>query len=195
MSFSDLYSHFSKSSVLPISVDDIRNWIEKTQYCDEIELHLADIDPTILRGEICTFRRQDAPYQTAKDVARIVIAKNQSLCWQRLVYCKEMIHLCDKDYFRTNKESIEKLAENLLFPGGWETAGDEKIESTKDMLTIYQAVMLLAPEDTVDHFRPKFISGELSRLELANIYRIPEYYIDLLFAPEFGSMRDRLKDL
>lgn len=104
--------------------------------------------------------------------------------WQRVVVCKEMIHILDPDELLTStaadmRSLIERIAMPLDLQLGYN--GHE----VGDRLAEFQALAILLPKAARAILMPAFKSGNLSAQEIAQHAEIPVRYVDFIMSDEW----------
>ncbi len=184
MSLRELLKYTSARDTFPIEVDEIKKWMLNKGIHDEINF-IPDpaMDVKVLRGSLVQYEYCPAPYEDNVRVADISYATDQSLCWQRLVCCKELVHLLDRPETHTaTKEQIEALTLHLSM--GLE-ASIKHNEALTDHAGVFISLCVLAPLDAVNALRRPYEAGELNDYDIALFFRIPEFYVSSIFHPAY----------
>ena len=94
MGLQKLVEIFSCRTDIPVKIDDIVNQIKELGIQDEVTYIGVDFDIGVLRGQFVRLSTErNGVYADPIYRAEIYYAKNQSKDWQRLVICKELVHL------------------------------------------------------------------------------------------------------
>lgn len=189
-SFSDLVNFFSAHTNYPIKIDDIKAWLIEHGYQDSIEIFEVDIDIGITKGQFMQFTTRPRPYGDPDRTTYITVGADQSLCWKRLVIAKEMTHVIDSEMTHTRTiKDIQALTEELS------SQMPDKLGSEAnhvERIAVYRALSLLAPKDAIDKIKPRYVRGEVTPLEVATFFRIPEFYIPKLMSERYAQLYDKL---
>ncbi len=107
-----------------------------------------------------------------------------------MVCTTEMIHILDgKNFATSTSDTINKLTAHLTDPM---LRFNPSSEAMVDQSAQFKALAVLAPNGAVEALRPSYEEGRRTNLEIAKILMIPQYYIPLLFDPEFIALRPYL---
>jgi hypothetical protein len=196
MSVADLIKEFDGRKSVPVDVNDVKDALVARGIRDEIYFWEADIDPTILRGQLVHWDpEKDWEYPTdpmqdvKKRVADIYYAKGLPLAWQRLVSCKELLHILDPTGARTaTQEAVTRLTEKIVLPPDLQDATDGYAAST-DRVALLQATAILFPWAARELI---VANGGLSRAEIAKLVDLPERYVALVMDEQWPAIRDIL---
>lgn len=188
MSLKKLLESFGDYENVPIPAYFVRDWLIENGHQDEINFFLdPSMNANVLRGQIAQWHYRSGPYGENKYVSDISISTNQSFCWQRFTAVKEMIHILDDKSLDTNDlEKIDRLTFDLVSPLA-RTAGNNPPVVAEDMAEV-KALCVLCPLHIVDYFRERYAAGQLSNLDVATIFRIPEVMAAAIFTPTFAMV-------
>ncbi|WP_439543273.1 hypothetical protein [Hyphomicrobium sp.] len=115
--FKKLISEFADRSEVPVEIDEIRDAIVKLGMQDEIVFIGNDVDPGQIWGAIYQYTKAIAVYSPPEFHTIIGYNTRLPIPWQRVVCCKELVHLFDRKEERTNTpEHVKELAEKILGP-------------------------------------------------------------------------------
>lgn len=172
------------ADAMPIRVDAVREWIIKAGLQDEIVFIPSDIDPTKLRGVIHQFTYRPKVYGEPIRASDIYFARPLNVCWTRLVCCKEMMHIFDRDDQKAgSRQLVGQLTFDLVTPPAPDAPMSPQVLS--DWLAIVKALIVLAPLEILEALRPYHESGEKKPYDIALFLRIPEAYIAYIFSKRF----------
>lgn len=187
MSFDKLVAHFQDRKVFPIQIDEIVTWLTQHGFQDEIRFYPVDMDAKILRGVMSRYTRHEGVYTLPVLVTEIEYPKRANICWERMICCKELMHLFDSksEETRTQKEIIE-LTSALTSPVEVNFGEDFFAEH----MAIFKALLLLAPIKIVEQMREHYSNGTKKPYDIALFFRIPEHYVSILFSPAYKTVAD-----
>jgi hypothetical protein len=174
----DLVEEFAGRSELPIEVHEITTVVREKHYQDELFLKPVDAQSGALLGMFHQYNRSVAVYAEPVLVTEILYNKNVSVEWQRVVCCKELVHLSDKLTERVSKlDEVDRLVEKLLGPLSSEDYGFTDLVAAKDKLALYQCLPLLFPYTSVIIGREALSTGRKTLDEIADWAQVP---VDLI---------------
>ena len=187
MSLQKLISHFQQTLEFPIKIEDIRKWILDNNYQEEINFYAVEVDEEVLRGVFKQYVRRNGMYGDTVLVTDIGYAASLNLCWQRLVCCKEMVHIFDRIDSKTyTAEQIDKLTFNLTSPSSQLSPYPKDLQS--ETLALLKALQILAPLPVIENLKDSYNDNTKSEYDIAYFLRIPECYINFLFSPHYSEI-------
>ena len=173
----DLIEHFSGREIAPIEIDAVIEHMRSIGVKEEIYYWTADIDPGILQGEMAHWSYPDNNGDS-HPVVDITVSKHLSIESQRLVTCKELIHILDAEAARVREaDAIRHLIERIVLPPDFLELKKDGIGAINDKLAIYQAVAILFPFAMRQLLKSKVEEGLISAKDIANIISIPERFV------------------
>lgn len=114
MKVKDLIYFFSTFSILPVEIEDIRDHLVEHGISHRIRLLPFDCDPKHLIGMFAHYGYK-TPYGDEVIYCDISYCSRLPIEWQRLVCCKEMVHILDEPTLRTkSKEDLKHLIKRLV---------------------------------------------------------------------------------
>jgi len=113
--------------------------------------------------------------------AVIVVARDMNYCWRRFVEVKEMMHEFDSGpQLVGTPEAFESLIAEFVTPS------TERSEAmTSETKALWMALGLLCPEAKRQEFDRARRAGEISDLQIAQAFKIPERYVPNLMSSRF----------
>lgn len=169
-----LIENFSSRDALPIEVTEAVTFLVASGMQDEIILSPEDTDPGKVRGIYYQYTKSPGVYAAPDLVTLIVYSKNVDLAWQRLICCKELIHLCDGSREKTDKaEEVDSLVEKLLGPLSTDDYGLADLMAAVDRLALYQALAVLFPLSAREAARAEIANGKRTIEEIADWALLP----------------------
>ena len=209
MSLSKLIDFFSTFSLLPVEINDVRDQIVELGVQDRIIIRPVDIDPLELMGLYYQYKSKKAPYES--ELCSLVLYSSRlPRDWQRVVCCKEMIHIMDAAAFRTSTEDrlfglvdrltrdgsiidfMKSLGSQFTSPSGF-TRTD--LEAFKDIAALFQAVAVLTPQEVVEELQPAYRQGLISAQTIATQAQIPIEIVPRIMADDWPEVRNMLSTL
>ena len=165
---SGVYGHFSRYTNVPVEVLDVRKYILDLAIVDEIRIFETKLDPTKVSGFLHVFSKG------GKKVARVVCSDQLLPRMQRLVCCKELLHILDEDDdMATTRVGVQRLIENL----GLSNLADLPASVRSDRNGSLHALMILFPRDYLHQIRPLYRAGKVTEEEIATRVRLPPPYV------------------
>jgi hypothetical protein len=207
MTFHKLVQLFEAETNLPIELPDIMSAIASLGIQDEIYCIPRDIDPGRLWGMVYQFkgghvekaRYSKTVYGDPVFLAVIIYNQNAPPHWQRLICCKELIHLLDANIERpTTAEQVVQLAEKLVGPMATEDFGFADFAAAKDKLALYQALIILFPDKAREEALEAIASNKMPRGEaIKRIVRrtaLPEQAVEMVLHEGWPALKKDLMD-
>jgi hypothetical protein len=197
MSLADLVNHFAAISEVPVEVPEVRDvMINVLRVQDEIIFCQEEMNPDELRGAYYQFTRRNNVYAEPILCSIIVYCSKLSRAWQRVICCKELVHILDRNIEKTNtKEAIEGLVTRLLGPLSTEDFGIMDIMASKDRLAIYVALGVLFPQTARTNAKIAIASGAESIDTIAEKADLPGALVRLALMPEWDGLLEELTSL
>jgi len=116
VSIKDTIEHFSKRETAPIELDAVVEQLRSIGVTEEIYYWTCDIDSDILRARLTHWDWPDND-GTKHLVVDIEYSKHLPIEWQRLVVCKELLHILDADSVRVSTPAaIHHLINRIVLP-------------------------------------------------------------------------------
>lgn len=185
-----IHDHFSKSTVLPVRIKDVADFILGKGVVSEIVRIPVEVDASILTGGFCVFRDFAPPYQEAPVIAKIAYPKNADRKVQRLVIVKEMLHILDPSPARAaTKQDVSDLIGDLILDEAREEMG---LPAAYDHTQIISALAILLPQAALDVLRPAYKRGQLTPEEISEIGLVPTAYVEIALTDEWRGITQRL---
>ena len=192
MSVASLIEFFSTFRKLPVQIDDVRDQIVHLGIQDEIVFRPdPEMNQDILHGVFYRYRKYNGVYQLAKNCTLIVYNANLTQDWQRLVCCKELMHLCDPPTFRTDTpDHVVGLAKHLLEAQIHSIPRRTDLMALKDRLAVYEALAILLPEEARDELKPYYDRGQLTIDQIAQFACLPQEMVGLVMHDGWTDVLD-----
>jgi hypothetical protein len=196
MSLVALVNHFAEFHEVPIEVSpDVRNvMVDVLRVQDEIIFCKEDMSPDELRGAYYQYTKRDGVYGEPKFCSVIVYCSSMSLDWQRMICCKELVHVLDKKIEKTDTKE-EGLATRLLGPLSTEDFGIVDIMASKDRWALYVALGVLFPKAARDNAKAAIASGAESIETVAEKAVLPRTLIGLALRDEWDGILEEVTSL
>jgi hypothetical protein len=193
MRASKLVIEFDTQEVVPVDVNDVVSFLQTEGIKDEINFVGVDIDSQILRGNIIHFVIPRGAYKDPVFCADIYYDINQTRDWQRLVCCKELIHLLDAERERVKTgEQITHQIQRMVLPTEFQEIATDGVRVFTDKVAIYFAVATLFPMAARELLRPAFEQGAITAEDIARLADIPERYALLVMSEQWPKIHSIL---
>ncbi|HEY5047412.1 MAG TPA: hypothetical protein VII49_05275 [Rhizomicrobium sp.] len=180
MTVKKLILDFSDRVLVPVDVNDVVQELTKRGVKDEIYFWPADLDGEKLRGQLVQTEEWEYPEDmkgNCKYCADIYFDRTMSDDWQRLVCCKELLHILDPEGCRVStSDEVKRLFEKISLPEDMQDPLNDGHAANVDRLAIFQAVAILFPYATRELLMPKFQAGNLTIIDIARIVDLPLRY-------------------
>ena len=173
MSRSTLVKHFSTWARGPIDVEEhVKPELIALGVKDEIWFWADDkLNSGIIRGEIEHWEWPDNDGKITR-CADITYASQMEHEWQRLVCCKEMLHILDP--IGTNKpEDVEALVEKIILPADLQDPFSDGQHALTDRVAVTYATAILFPLAARSTLMPVYEQRKISLRRIADQMELP----------------------
>lgn len=189
MRIRELIREFDTREDVPIEVDDVVDFLKANNIKDEINFVGVDINTEVLRGSIHHFVVPGLGYGEPTHCADIFYSQGQSGDWQRLVCCKELLHLLDPDAQKVkSKADFLKQIEKIILPAEFQDPVADGAKVWSDRLATYFAVAVLFPWAARELLIEQVKDGKLTIEDVARLVDIPERYVALVFSEDWVTL-------
>lgn len=189
----ELIENFADRVELPIDVQEIADAIRELGFQDEIRFYDVEADSSTIRGLFDQFTYRPGVYAEPVLVTLIPYNSNDPVEWQRVVCCKEMMHIFDSDLEKTDTpEEIPDFLDKLLGPLSTDDFGLADFMAAKDKVAMYQCLPLLMPKAALEVARGAVDSGEKSPAEVAEWAKLPERLVRFMLLKEWDTINGAL---
>lgn len=194
--FKKLISEFATRNEVPVEINEIRDAVIKIGMQDKIVFIGKSVDTQKIWGAIYQYTTHSSPY--AQPDLHTIIAYNTDLPvpWQRVVCCKELVHIFDRKEERTNTpEHVVELAEKILGPMSSEDFGFGDVMALKDKIALYQSLPLLFSNAARDAAISAISAGRKTEKSVAEAAALPVSLVKLMLSDEWPAIAEEfLKD-
>lgn len=189
----ELIERFKDHTELPIEVEEIAAEIKALGFQDEVHFYDVGADPAQIRGAFYQFTHRPGLYAEPLLVTLVPYNANDPLEWQRVVCCKEMMHIFDSDLERTDtEEEVPEFLDKLLGPLSTDDFGVADFMAAKDKVALYQSLPLLLPKAALQIARQAVREGEKTADEVAEWARIPVILVRMMLEDEWDTINGAL---
>lgn len=184
MSVSELIKKFDVLKKVPVDVNDVIAELRARGIEHEIYFWPADINDERLKGQLVQIDYWDYPLTDAnmdgptKTVADIYYCKSMSEDEQRLVCCKELLHILDPAGCRAaTEEEITRLFQKIGLPPEMQDAAADGAPVSSDRVALYEAVAVLFPYATRQLLMKPYKEEKITLADIARLVDIPYKYV------------------
>lgn len=144
------------------------------------------MDTGVTRGAFLKPTNTSHPFVKAYGGNIIITARGMNRCWDRFVYCKELMHVFSTgDDCADTGEGFEILMTELTSA---QTSASGPYSD--EIECFWRALALICPRSRRDEFRRKLDANEISELDVALQLKIPQVYVSRLFWGRFDEFMD-----
>lgn len=189
----ELIKQFEGRTQLPIEVEEIAQAIIDRGFQDEIHFVDVDADPASIHGAFARFTYHKQMYGEPVLVTHIPYNARDPLELQRVVCCKEMMHIFDSDLERTDKEGeIPEFLDKLLGPLTTDDLGLADYMAAKDKVAVYMCFPLLLPKAALQVARQAVKDGLKTHEEIADWAKVPLNVVKLMLEDDWETVNGAL---
>jgi hypothetical protein len=162
---------------------------------DEIVFSPQDMDPELCKGAYNQYTHHTAPYSPPVWVSLIVYSNRVDIPWQRMVCCKELMHVLDKQEYKTRTpEEVEGLSEKLLGKSAVDSFGLADFQAAEDRFALYRALAVIFPPAAREDAISSIKSGEKTVSEIAAQVSIPKPLLEFALRDNWPQIRQDILD-
>lgn len=189
----ELIGKFKDRVELPIDVQEIAEAIAELGFQDEIRFFDVDADISKIHGLFYQFTHRPGVYADPELITLIPYNSNDSVEWQRVVCCKEMMHIFDSELEKTDTvDEIPDFIDKLLGPMSTDDLGLADFMAAKDKVALYQCLPLLLPKAALEVARNAVDSGSKTPADIADWAKIPERLVKFMLPKEWDTLNGAL---
>lgn len=189
----ELVESLADRTDLPIEVEEIAKILVDLGCQDEVHFYDIAADPKKIKGAFDQFTRRNSVYGDPLLVTLVPYNSNYPVEWQRLVCCKELMHLFDRDLERTDsEEEVPSFLEKLLGPLSTEDFGLADFMAVKDKIAAYQCLPLLMPRAALKIARQAVAEGKKTPEEVADWANIPLQFLVMMLDEQWDTLNGNL---
>jgi len=194
MSARKISQHFDGIGKVPVDIQDVLNWINAHLPDDVIRIHGIDVSPDMLRGGIVSTHKhvEPLPGSAIKPWREHLIAYSTQLTpeMQRLVVCKEILHVFEPATVQTNdSEKVLALAQALLPEEGAEP-GIGAAAALADNISKWNALTVLFPYGYWEVCAKAFNEGTMTLAEISDSLELPSSYVAVTLKGNWPKLRE-----
>ncbi len=193
MSIGKIVRHFEGLGKVPVDIKDVLALVRSMVTTVEIRVRRVDVDLNKLKGNCYRYQIDDAAVLVPRQIAMIVYNKRLDPFDQRLVCCKELVHLVDPDPIMTSKkDQVVHLAENVIKkpkPAGVNIPLKD-LQVFYDLLAKWHALAILFPFGLYEELKPKAVTLDYDKL--SKEVELPREYVEFMMTDEWAAMRETI---
>ena len=185
----------SEVATMPVEVSEVVNLVIELGYQDRIYIHPEACETGKIWGAYVQFRENSVPYAAPDFVSYVIYNSNIAPEWQRVVCCKELVHICDKEISKANtREKVSGLFEKLLEPPSTKDFNLSSYLAVEDILAIFPALGILFPEAARLQALSAVEDKSRSVAEIADWACLPIPLVQFCLKPEWPELLAKVVD-
>jgi hypothetical protein len=197
MSIGKVVRHFEGIGKAPIDIGEVIALVRQMCPDEIIKVRGVDVDPHRLKGN-CYRYKIPPPVGSVlmpTKVSMIVYSTRMHSYEQRLVCCKEIVHIVNPDPVVTSTAAelvhlAEKVSTQLILRPGQITPND--LQVFLDQLAKWYALAILFPFGLREELLANRAANEIDRVKLAEALELPVEYIGAILSPSWVQMRESI---
>jgi hypothetical protein len=192
MSLGQVIRHFEALGRVPVELPEVISEFRRIVIDERIDVHGLDISPDYLKGAHFRFRRPALPGSALVDepIVKVMYSTQLDIGQQRLVCCKELIHVFDREPLLTNRvEEVVRLGHELA-NGKGKFSPKNDIKTTFDLLAKWQATAILFPFSLYETYLPAFQAGKVTIDQVAEWTQLPTDLVAVVMTDEWKALRE-----
>jgi hypothetical protein len=194
--FSKLYQEFAGKTALEIDIKDVADFLVKCGCQDSIIFVPEQMDPGEIRGLYVQYTTHPGVYTAPELVTLVIYPGNAPVDMQRVVCCKELIHVCDGNAAKTNSpEEVDALVEKLLGPLSTEDYGLADLMASVDKIAFYQALAILFPEAARAVALQRIADKAATPEDIAAWAGLPLSMVNLVLSDQWGEVLEVIRTM
>ena len=180
---------------LPIQVEEIAAAGVASGCTDIVYFKGVDgEDPAQIHGAFWHYTRRPNLYAEPDYIALIPFNLNDSLPWQRVTCCKEMVHIFDSELERTDRpDEVVDLLDRLLGRMSTDDFGVVDLMASKDKLALYYSLPLLMPKAALEAARRDIAEKRKTPADVAAQAGMPLGLTLLMLNSEWDTLNGQLE--
>lgn len=194
VSVSKIIHHFEALGRIPVPMESVVAEFRKYILDSGLRVKGVNLPANILRGTHYRYTHEPTPGSALgpAKMAMAVYSLQQSEAWQRLVCCKELIHILDSSAVTTRTpEDVTRLAEKLA-DKSQKFGGADDLQWLFDEMAQYQALAILFPFSLREEVMDVYKAGKLSAAKLAAAVQLEEEHVILVMSDRWKLLRETL---
>jgi hypothetical protein len=176
MEVKELIAEFSEKTSLPIDLKEVEGAIRAKGVEDEIRyFHDVELDPNIFGGFLHT---EEIPFEDDTRIIHTITYARMGEEMERLVCCKEMLHILDPDYLKSSTlKNVNQIIAEIILPADFPQLLNNGPHTNYDILSLWHAVAVLMPLACINLLRPALKEGKISIERIAEMAEVPLFAV------------------
>lgn len=193
MEVHELIREFASRENLPVDVNDVLKCLRDNGNEDNIEFVGVDLDPDILQGAIKVFHIRNGVYAEPERWVNIYYHRGHTPDRQRMVSCKELVHLLDPlDAYTRTPDAINRLADKIGLPPEQQDPMADGFATNVDRLAEFRAAAILLPKAVRDQLIEPYRRNALTLQDIARMADMPTRYVGIVMNDVWDDVHDIL---
>lgn len=184
-----LLDFLSKQEEFPVKIETIVKWFSDNGFQDQINLYPVPVQRKIVSAYIVRWKKHGLPYTEAERIADIYYSIQHDEDWARLMVCKELMHMFDKELeaksVADDPEKIKILIRELIDHRSFVVPEKYAPQTHADMAALGLALMVLVPYGAVEELLEGNVTEMKTKEEVADLFKIPVNCIDQILNDKF----------
>jgi hypothetical protein len=195
MSIGHVVRHFEGIGKVPVDIKDVLALVREICPDEVIKVRGVDVDNKKIRGNCYRYKIADGAILVPRPVSLVVYSTRDDEYCQRLVCCKELIHIVDPDPIVTSKkEEVIHLAERVTKPVKFGASGlnPNDLQVFLDQLAKWEALAVLFPFGLWEEVMPKYKKGKVDLETISDWVEIPVEFVNTIMTDAWEKLRTGL---
>jgi hypothetical protein len=192
LSIGRVVRHFEGLGKVPVDIKDVLELVRAIEPDEKIRIRSVNVDPEKLRGNCYRYRVADSGILVPLRKTLIVYSGRQDPYWQRLVCCKELVHIMDPDPLcTTTLEQVVHLAERLKKPApATAPINANEVAAFFDLLARWHAMAILFPFGLWEELLPKYKAKKVDLATISKWLELPPDYVGVVLTDQWKTIRE-----
>lgn len=190
----DVIQIFADREEVPVDVNEVVDVLRGSGIKHDIFFYEVRIEDESLRGALLHWEWPNT--DPIRECADIYYASDLGSDWKRLVCCKELLHILDKETYRVKTPAeVKRLVERIVLPTEFQDPIKDGIGVITDRFAIYQAVAVLFPWATRELLLAPYKSQKLTVDDIAKMVDLPPRYVKLVMSDYWPDSYKTIVDM
>jgi len=193
MQVKELISEFSAKETLPIDLKEVEKALRAKGVGDDEEIYYF-YDVELPSDTIAGFvHSEKIPYGGDWRLIHTITYAKMGEEMERLVCCKEMLHILDPDYLKAKTlEDVDQLISKIILPIEFANPWNDGQHANSDRIGIAHAIAVLMPLAATEILRPSLKAGKISIERIAEIAELPIFAVTLAMSDSWPDLHAKL---